>query len=78
MRNFPDTFETRKQSFINAFSIYMTVPLKFVKNFKKIVILFHNGKGKGCLNLDIYYTNSHIELNLKRYPSRHMTSFLRL
>ena len=28
MRNFQDTFKTRKQSFINAFSICMTVPLK--------------------------------------------------
>ena len=27
MKNFQDTFETRKQSFISAFSIYMTVPL---------------------------------------------------
>ena len=27
MRNFQDTFKTRKRSFISAFSIYMTVPL---------------------------------------------------
>ena len=27
MRNFQDTFETRKRSFISAFLIYMTVPL---------------------------------------------------
>ena len=27
MRNFQDTFETLKQSFISAFSICMTVPL---------------------------------------------------
>ena len=27
MRNFQDTFETRKRSFISAFSIYRTVPL---------------------------------------------------
>ena len=27
MRNFQDTFETRKQSFISAFSICMSVPL---------------------------------------------------
>ena len=27
MRNIPDTFETRKRSFISAFSICMTVPL---------------------------------------------------
>ena len=28
MRNFQDTFETRKWSFISAFSIYMAVPFK--------------------------------------------------
>ena len=27
MRNFQDTFETRKRSFVSAFSICMTVPL---------------------------------------------------
>ena len=30
MRNFQDTFETRKRSFITAFSICMTVPLRIV------------------------------------------------
>ena len=29
MRNFQDIFETRKRSFITAFSICMTVPLSF-------------------------------------------------
>ena len=29
MPNFQDTFEIRKQPFISAFSICMTVPLKF-------------------------------------------------
>ena len=28
MRNFKDTFETRKLSFISAFTIFMTVPLR--------------------------------------------------
>ena len=27
MRNFQDTFEARKRSFISAFTIFMTVPL---------------------------------------------------
>ena len=35
MRNFQDTFETRKRSFINAFSICMTVPSTWL--WKKIV-----------------------------------------
>ena len=32
MRNFQDTFETRKQSFTSAFSVYMTVPLGNYQN----------------------------------------------
>ena len=31
MRNFQDTFESRKPSFISAFSICMTVPLSCLK-----------------------------------------------
>ena len=30
MRNFQDTLETRKESFITAFSICMTVPLSIL------------------------------------------------
>ena len=33
MRNFQDTFETRKRSFISAFSICMAVPLNLENNF---------------------------------------------
>ena len=33
MRNFQDTFETRKRPFISAFSICMTVPLIFHNKF---------------------------------------------
>ena len=33
MRNVQDNFETCKQSFISAFSIYMTVPLVLLFNF---------------------------------------------
>ena len=32
MRNFQDSFETHKRSFINAFSICMTVTLNLFKN----------------------------------------------
>ena len=32
MRNFLDTFETLKRSFISAFSIYKTVPLRILGN----------------------------------------------
>ena len=36
MRSFPDTFETRKQSFISAFSVWMTVPLIIHVNVKHV------------------------------------------
>ena len=36
MRNFQDTFETRKRSFICAVSICMTVPLRWVSKYKQI------------------------------------------
>ena len=43
MRNFQDTFETRKRLFISAFSICMTVPLietrkaKLLQNFLRLL-----------------------------------------
>ena len=40
MRNFQDTFETRKRSFICAFSICMTVPLSKIY-INHIVQLWH-------------------------------------
>ena len=40
MRNFQETFETRKQSFISAFSIYVTVLL---------IAKFAGQKNKGFL-----------------------------
>ena len=39
MQNFKDTFETRKRSFISAFSICSTVPLKPVANYRDFTIL---------------------------------------
>ena len=36
MQNFQGTFETRKRSFISAFSICMTVPLNVCSNLLKI------------------------------------------
>ena len=38
MRNFKDTFQKRKRSFIKAFSVCMTVPLKMVKINRKSLI----------------------------------------
>ena len=49
MRNFQDTFETRKRSFINAFSICITVPIdvypvSFLKWQIKGLLLSYNAK----------------------------------
>ena len=41
MRNFHDTFEIRKRLFVSAFSVCMTVPLKFfsVSIIKKMTFI---------------------------------------
>ena len=40
MQNFQDTLEKRKQSFISAFSIYMTLPLnKLMITITKIMMM---------------------------------------
>ena len=41
MRTFQDTFETRKGSFVNAFPIYMTVPLTNLSSGRQF-----NGRGQ--------------------------------
>ena len=47
MRNFQDTFETGKRSFISAFSICMTVPLKnVIKSFEMTLNSKQNRKIK--------------------------------
>ena len=58
MRNFQDTFETRKRSFINAFSICMTVPSKYQtkrKNSHRIELkkgdLYKNLSRSSCIHL---------------------------
>ena len=40
MRNFHDTFEKPKRSFISAFSIFMTVPLSVKNNAKYLTNFF--------------------------------------
>ena len=42
MRNFQDTFETNKRSFISAFSICMTVPLRLVQCENDTLTKFRN------------------------------------
>ena len=39
MRNFQDTFETRKRSFVSAFSICMTIPVKYAIFFESYMVL---------------------------------------
>ena len=40
MQNFQDTFETRKQSCISAFSICMTLPLREIS--RQMDLLYHS------------------------------------
>ena len=53
MRNFQDTFQTRKGSFIDTFSICMTVPLKVMNN--EVIInsieIYHRFLAKGWFML---------------------------
>ena len=44
IRNFQDTFETGKRSFISAFSICMTAPL--MSHFLDYHILYHHNQGE--------------------------------
>ena len=45
MRNFQDTFESLKQSFISVFSICMTVPLKEAKlRLKNVKMVLFKGQ----------------------------------
>ena len=52
MQNFQDTFETRKRSFISAFSICMTVPLittmQVSRNSRSYVFYIKQKHSSGC------------------------------
>ena len=52
MRNFQDFFETRKRSFIGAFSIYMTVPL-ILASILVFVMSFFSGKQRVLWSLEL-------------------------
>ena len=67
MRNFRDTFETRKRSFISTFSICMTVPLILVLTFLQFLTeqsLFRinpsrpNPGQRQKINLNFYFQTS--------------------
>ena len=53
MSNFQDTFETRKRSFISAFSVCVTVPL----SMNNYVTRMFNETGLTSLNLSIFIVN---------------------
>ena len=53
MRNFQDTFETRKRSFSNAFSICMTAPLRKVDR----TTFFHFCSTKKKIKIQLHYHN---------------------
>ena len=39
MRNFQDTFETRKQSFMSTFPICMSVPLRAITKLPRLILV---------------------------------------
>ena len=59
MRNFQDTFETRKRSFISAFSICMTVPLN--------VSLGNEFDKKSSNSLLLYFSKYFSKYSIKRH-----------
>ena len=57
MRNLQDTFETRKRSFISAFSIGMTVPLNqrsAVKGVQHQLPIFCQNFQTFCCKIEIF------------------------
>ena len=70
MRNFQDFFETRKRSFISAFSICMTVPL-MLNSIRELVV----GSIHPIYNIDDL---SQYIVDGSLYLSHHVISFLSL
>ena len=74
MRNFQDTFETRKSSFICAFSNYITVLLKHFSNYThcffivKIVVTIITIKAS--LNFNFVLASFYIKLIPLQFVSR--------
>ena len=64
MRNFQDTYETRKRSFVNAFTICITVPL--MKNFFPVALTLN-------LTFLIYNDLEHFMLALYVILNLHIT-----
>ena len=54
MRNFQDTFETRKRSFISVFSICMTVPLRKVTQIIKNLLMRKKSKNDTRLSTEYW------------------------
>ena len=61
MRNFQDSFETRKRSFIIAFSICMPVPLR--------VQMFKQGDSSSRWKNDGYFSEQVLRQNLRCFLS---------
>ena len=89
MRNFQDTFETRKRSCISAFSICITVPLSYATHFgpmlNLILLLFailqliatdliKAMKEKGKLAQNESKMNFHHIQKSSKYQIKHITS----
>ena len=69
MRNFQDTFKTRKRSFIRIFSICMTVPLTLKQFFEKLEYIFLVESTK-IENATLHYKTALSEANVKTNKRR--------
>ena len=65
MRNFQDAFETSKRSFISAFSIYMTVPLKSLSN------PFIFSEGTHCMKIRLLLGKAVVKI-FGKYQEKHL------
>ena len=80
MRDFQDTFETRKRSVISAFSICMAVPLKGNSRDVSVSIIIvrtddSNLSEKGCeVNAHLTEMCKERKLNLINHPKKIKTS----
>ena len=60
MRNFQNTFERRRQSFISTFSIFMTAPLNLnyiIIDQSKLLTVFRSVLISECANVKFKETN---------------------
>ena len=72
MRNFPDTFETRKRSFVSAFSICMTVPSSQCREAADVF----NSQFVPNKQYNFFYSDSFQKLNMQALSNYSFLTFI--